>query len=290
MKHALSTRCIASHRLTTVWLERIWDAGIPAVELYCARQHLDYHDKAQITELGHWFRDAQLKVHSVHSPTTSDNVWGRSGPAAHISITETIKAKRIQMIDEIKRALDIAETVPFAYFVQHLGEDGEEFDERKLDAAFTSLEELSLFARQRDVELLLENGLSALSTAERLEYFKGITHLKLNYCFNTGKAHLCDGIEPELDTMKAHVRAIHVHDNNGKPSMTGKEVAHDLPLPGFGGAIDWRKTMGLLRAAAPEAALILEVDERASAAKPLEDIRRAFDWLENLKPLDEEQN
>ena len=58
MTRALSTHLFANHRLTTVWLERIWNAGIPLVEIFCARQHLDYRDKAQISELGHWFRDA----------------------------------------------------------------------------------------------------------------------------------------------------------------------------------------------------------------------------------------
>src|SRR5271168_3356542 len=65
---ALSTHLFVNHRLTTVWLDRIWSAGIPLVEIFCARQHLDYRDKAQIAELGHWFRDSELKVHALHSP------------------------------------------------------------------------------------------------------------------------------------------------------------------------------------------------------------------------------
>ena len=36
------------------------------------------------------------------------------------------------MTDEIKRALDVAETIPFRYLIQHLGVSGEEFDERKI--------------------------------------------------------------------------------------------------------------------------------------------------------------
>ena len=63
-----------------MWLERIWHAGIPLVEIFCARQHLDYRDNAQIAELGHWFRDSDLKLHSLHSPMYNDDVWGRSGP------------------------------------------------------------------------------------------------------------------------------------------------------------------------------------------------------------------
>ena len=52
MKHVLSTHVFVNHRLTVAWLTRIQQIGIPAVEIFCARQHLDYRDKAQIAELG----------------------------------------------------------------------------------------------------------------------------------------------------------------------------------------------------------------------------------------------
>src|SRR5271156_5209002 len=171
MIHALSTHLFVNHRLTTVWLDRIWDAGIPLVEIFCARQHLDYRDRAQIVELGLWFRDSELKVHSLHSPMYSDDVWGRSGPDAVINLTEPVKMKRLIMLDEIKRALDVAEVVPFRYLVQHLGVEGEEYDPQKLDSAFSALEDISLFARQRGVEVLLENTPNRLSSAERLLMF-----------------------------------------------------------------------------------------------------------------------
>src|SRR4051795_955628 len=102
MDHALSTHLFVSHRLTTALLTKIQQAGIPAVEIFCARQHLDYQNKAQITELGHWFRDSDLKLHSLHSPMFSDEIWGRSGPQSIISITETLKARRMLAVDEIK--------------------------------------------------------------------------------------------------------------------------------------------------------------------------------------------
>src|SRR5216683_6596163 len=171
MQRALSTHLFVNHRLTTVWLERIWAAGIPLVEIFCAPQHLDYHNPMQISELGHWFRDSQLKLHSLHAPMYTDEIWGRSGPQAVITITEPVKSKRLPMVDEIKRALDIAEIVPFRYMVQHIGVGEEEFDERKIDAAFSALEELMLFAAHRGVEILLENIPNALSSAERLMYF-----------------------------------------------------------------------------------------------------------------------
>jgi sugar phosphate isomerase/epimerase len=149
MNHVLSTHVFVNHRLTTALLGRVQQAGFPAVEIFCARQHLDYRDKAQIAELSHWFRDSELKLHALHAPMYTDEIWGRSGPHAVITLTHTVKGERLQAVDEIKRTLEIAETIPCRYLVQHLGVSGEEFDLRKVDAAFAALEELKIFAIQR---------------------------------------------------------------------------------------------------------------------------------------------
>src|SRR5688572_27419825 len=110
MKHVLSTHLFVNHRLNTVWLDRIWNTGVPAVEIFCAKQHLDWQNKSQVAELAAWFRDSELHLHSLHSPMFTDEVWGRSGPQTHIDITEPIKSKRIVWVDEIKRAIEVAET------------------------------------------------------------------------------------------------------------------------------------------------------------------------------------
>src|SRR5712691_8739723 len=107
MNRVLSTHVCVNHRLSVAWLNKAMQAGIPAVEIFCARQHLDYRNRAQVAEVAAWFRDAELKLHSLHSPMYSDDVWGRSGPNSIITITEPVKSKRLAMIDEIKRAIEI---------------------------------------------------------------------------------------------------------------------------------------------------------------------------------------
>ncbi len=276
MTRALSTHLIANHRLTTAWLDKIWKAGIPAVEIFVARQHLDYRNRAQITELAHWFRDSELRLLSLHSPIYSDDVWGRSGPNAILNIAEPAKSRRIRAVDEIKRVIEIAESVPFTYLIQHVGLPEEEYDERKIDAAFSSLEELSVFARQRGVEILLENIPNALSTAERLVSFLEITHLKLGFCFDVGHAHLEEGVEGAFQRMKDRIRSTHVHDNDGE------QDGHLFPLPSAGGSIDWAKTMALLRSAGDEVPLLLELREVPEMKNPLESVQEVFDRLESL--------
>jgi sugar phosphate isomerase/epimerase len=274
MNHALSTHLFVSHRLTTALLGRIQEAGIPAVEIFCARQHLDYRDKAQIAELGHWFRDCPMKLHSLHSPMYNDDIWGRSGPHAVITITEQVKGRRLEMVDEIKRAIEIAETIPFKYLIQHVGVGGEEFDMRKFDAAFAALEELKLFAGARGVEILLENIPNQLSTAERLLQFEELTHIGLNYVFDTGHANMAGGVESEFNLMQSKIRSTHVHDNNGKDDV------HLFPLVADGGSIDWKQTMALLRTRADHMPLLLELKEKPEYSNPLESAVQVFERLE----------
>ncbi|MEP6714408.1 MAG: sugar phosphate isomerase/epimerase family protein [Terriglobia bacterium] len=272
----ISTHVVANHRLTTAWLNKVEQSGIAAVEIFCARQHFDYRDKAQIAEVGHWFRDSAMTLHSVHSPMYTDHLWGRTGPDTHINITDRQKNDRMRWVDEIKRALEISEVVPFRYLIQHLGAGGQEFSEHSIDAAFSSLEELTVFARQRGVEILLENTPNALATAERLELFNRMTHLNLNYVFDTGHAHLGAGIEPEFDIMKDRIRSLHVHDNDGKDDQ------HLFPMSA-GGTIDWKKTMAVLNSRKGQYPLLLELREVPEFEFPLMEIAKCFDGLEALE-------
>lgn len=282
MQRALSTHLLVNHHLTTVWLDRIWDAGIPLVEIFCARQHLDYRDKPQITELGYWFRDAELKLHSLHSPMYSDDAWGRTGPDSVLNITEPVKIKQVKIIEEIKRALEVAETIPFRYLIQHLGVAEEEFDERKVEAAFAALEDISLFAKQRGVEVLLENTPNSFSSAQRLRYFLETTHLDLNVCLDVGHAHMNESVETAYRLLGPRIRSTHIHDNDGKMDQ------HLFPFVDPGGTIDWEAAMGNLHSApAGQYPLLLELRCAPDVQKPVASALRVFEHLESLKPSHE---
>lgn len=270
MQLALSTHLFVRHRLTTVWLEKIYAAGFPAVEIFCARQHADYRDKAQITELGHWFHDSPLKMHALHAPMYSDDVWGRSGPQSVIDITEPQKGKRIALVDEIKRAIEIADIVPFRYLIQHIGVSGQEFEQRRWDAAFSSLEEIKVFAGQRGVEVLLENTQNELASAERLNSFLAETHLNLNYCFDIGHANMLNAVAEEFERMRKRIRSTHIHDNNGQDD--------EHLFPGQG-KIDWARAMQMLGANGEQYPLVLELREPAGMEHLIDEAKRTADEL-----------
>jgi sugar phosphate isomerase/epimerase len=283
MQRALSTHLLVNHHLTTVWLDRIWDAGIPLVEIFCARQHLDYRDKAQVNELGYWFRDSELKLHSLHSPMYSDDAWGRTGPDSVVDITEPVKIKRVQIIEEIKRALEIAEKIPFRYLIQHVGVAEEEWEERKVEAAFAALEEISHFARQRGVEVLLENTPNALSSAQRLKYFLDTTHLNLNVCFDLGHANMNEGVDAAYRLLAPRIRSTHIHDNDGKLDQ------HLFPFVDPGGTVDWEAAMRQLQSA-PEGQfpMLLELRCAPNVEKPVASAKRVFEHLEKLNSTQHE--
>lgn len=274
MEHVLSTHLFVNHRLTTAALGRILQAGIPAIEIFCARQHLDYQNKAQINELSHWFKDAELKLHSLHAPMYNDDVWGKTGPNAVINICETSKPKRILMVDEIKRALEVAESIPFRYLIQHIGVLAEEYDERKVEAAFQSLEEICLFARQRGVEVLLENIPNRLSTAERLAQFLELTHLNCNFCFDSGHANIMEGVEAAFLIMRDRIRSTHLHDNDSVNDT------HWFPFLKAGGTVDWVRTMELLKTRPGQYPMLLELKEDPEMGPPMDAVKRIFDRLD----------
>jgi sugar phosphate isomerase/epimerase len=193
-----------------------------------------------------------------------------------ITITEPVKGKRLEMVDEIKRALEIAETIPFKYLIQHIGVSGEEYSDRAVEAAFSALEQISLFARQRGVQVLLENIPNALSSAERLKLFLELTHLDLNFVFDVGHAHLGEGVEAAYGIMKDRIRSTHIHDNDGQTDK------HLFPLLAQGGTVDWKKTMNLLRTRAEQYPLLLELKETPEFTQPLASVTEVFERLENL--------
>ena len=273
MKHGISSFVAMNHRLTTAWLDRVWEAGIPLVELFCARQSVDYRNPSQISELGHWFRDAELKLYSIHAPLYRDDCNGRTGPGSAVNIADPDRYRRRDNVDEVKRALEIAESIPFRYLIQHIGVPGDEYDERKLEAAFNSIEELNVFAKAREVEILVENIPNGLSGAERLLDFLDQTHLQNGLCFDTGAAHLSGNLPREYELMRDRVRSTHVHDNNGR------ENGH--LCPGMdGGVIGWKETMKLLASREHQYPLLLQVAEPGGKEPALAAARRAFDFLE----------
>ncbi len=241
------------------------------IEIFAARQHLDYANRKQhVREIADWFRNSGVPLNSVHSPLYADYEWGRTG-APPVNVASTDRAARIEAMDEIKRALEIAEQIPFRFLVQHLGTGNESFDERKFEAAMTSIEHLRAFAKPLGVRILLENIPNELSTPDKLVEFIQATHFDdLGVCFDVGHAHMMSSVPEAFEVLKSQIRSTHVHDNN-------KDKDSHL-WPGAG-SIDWKEAMALLRSATNTPPLLLEIEEDGKV-NPVEKMSEVFAKLD----------
>ena len=234
-------------------------AGAAAIELFCSRGHFDYRSVENARELAGWLGENRLTLHSIHSPTTRDfHLTRESG--APLSICDPERLRRQEAVDEIKRALDLVEQIPFRFCVQHVASSRDTPDDRKWDAAFSSLEHLSLFARHRGVTLAIENTPGEMATPVNLKNFLEQTRLtSVKMCFDSGHAHLESGdAAAQLETVRDFVVTTHLHDNHGERDE------HLLP---YEGTIDWSATLSALP---PEAPMVLELKEPAVAVGSVE--------------------
>jgi sugar phosphate isomerase/epimerase len=272
MQRILSTYRYIDQKLTATELGAIAQAGFKAVEVYCRANHFNYRNPQTIRELAAALNEYRLELHSLHAPAESEGS-ARNDGGVPISISDTERIRRLDAVDELKRALEVAETAPFKYFVQHLGYGRQSADERKFDAAFTSLEHLVVFAKARGVTIALENTPDELGAPSSLQRFITQTHLNdLRLCFDIGHAHMEDGAVASFEVMRDRIVTAHIHDNNGEKDE------HLLP---FAGTIDWNAALGEFAKAKELPGMVLEIKEQAGGAPTLDEIRAVCDKVED---------
>jgi sugar phosphate isomerase/epimerase len=251
MRKAISTFVFVKSRLHPGMLDRLVKTGAEAIEIFATRGHFDYTDRQQVREIANWFKHSGVPLNSLHAPVFADSDWGRAGAPA-INLVDKDKGRRVSSMDEIKRALEVAESIPLGFLIQHLGAAGEEFDEEKFEYALSSIEHLHAFARPLGVKVLLENIPNEIATPQKLLEVIASLHLEdLGVCFDFGHAHVMSNVEEAFHTLKKYIRSTHIHDNH-------QEKDTHL-FPGEGN-IDWKQAMTLLREAPHVPPILLEID------------------------------
>jgi sugar phosphate isomerase/epimerase len=259
MQRILSTYLFVSKKLTPEFLALIHGAGFQAIELFASRGHFDYTITQEVRGMAHILADNRLQLASLHAPTSRDFGPNREG-GTPLSITEVERVRRIEAMDELKRAIDVAEDLPFSRMILHMGGPREAADPRKRDAAFSSLEHLVLHAKHVGVTICVENTTSEMGEPAYLRAFVEETRLTgLRFNFDIGHAHLADGPEDErvatsFEAMREHIVSAHIHDN------LGDKDSHLLP---HDGSIDWPAALKLFRSLpGGEIPLTLELKEK----------------------------
>src|SRR5260370_35722230 len=101
---------------------------------------------------------------------------GRAGAPA-VNVIHPEKSRRIDAMDEIKRALESAEHIPFRHMVVHLGERYDGWSQRTIENAEAALEHLGAFARPLGAKLLNQYLLSEPTTPRPLTTTVEMGHL-----------------------------------------------------------------------------------------------------------------
>lgn len=265
MQRILSTYLSVSRKLTPEFLSQVAENGFTALEVFCSRAHFDYASKQEIQALKGMLEHHKLKLASLHAPTSKDaSAMRESG--IPLSVCEVERVRRIEAMDEFKRAIDVAEELPFPRMVMHMGGPRETADPRKRDAAFSTLEHLVLHAKHVGVTLCVENTLSEMGQPAYLRAFVDETRLTgLRFNFDIGHANLGDGAEGEriakaFEPMRELVASVHLHDNHGEK---------DEHLPPYDGSIDWENAIPALNGAPDKnLAIVLELKEKTGADAP----------------------
>jgi sugar phosphate isomerase/epimerase len=252
MLRVLSTHLFLNQRLHPGLLELASRSGAEAVEIFAARQHFDYTSREHASELASWFRSNSLQPYSMHAPLFPDREMGRAGAPA-VNVLHPEKSRRIDAMDEIKRALESAERIPFRNLVVHLGERFDTWSPRTIEYAETALEHLGAFAQPLGVRILVENLLSEPTTPEHLVLILELGHLRqTGVCLDLGHAHMTVGVEAAIATMADRITQVHVHDNKG--------MKDDHLWPGDG-SIDWPAAVQGLKNLKEPPAIVLEISQ-----------------------------
>jgi sugar phosphate isomerase/epimerase len=239
MEFGISTQIYRGQRITVDLLESIRKAGYERIELFANRPHFDFHDRSLLRSIARWFTENALPAPSLHLPFI-ENV----GPAQRIwiSVVEPERRFREAAIDEIKRALELADHMSIAYVVLHLGNPRDKYSPVAFEYAYAAVTQIRSFA---GVEVTIENIPNEISTLERIEEFKQVSQLPdIGICYDTGHGHLQD-TPPRLSS----IRTTHLHDNNGEK---------DEHLWPFEGTLDWPALVEKLVLAKYEGPLVLE--------------------------------
>ena len=222
MIRSISTHVFLLQRLHAGLLDAMVAGGAQSIELFAARHHFDYADRAEVKELAKWFRSNNCRA-TLHQPifdgrATGGSDWSRHVPPT-INLIDVEKTRRIDAMDEVKRALEAAEQIDIDSIVLHLGTPNDTWSERTLDLSMTAVEHIKAFAHPLGVKTLVETLPNDVTTPEHLMEMLRIAHLDtVGVCLDVGHMNLhgMPGIAKAFELLGPRIKQLHLHDNGGE--------------------------------------------------------------------------
>jgi sugar phosphate isomerase/epimerase len=280
MQPGLSTHVFFQHRLHPGLLDALAAGGARHIEVFAARHHFDYTDTPAVRELAAWFRSNDVRA-ILHQPIyitdRADTQWSRH-VAANLNLIAPEKSHRIAAMDEVKRALESAEQVPFAAVIISLGLTHSDWDEPAIEHSITAIEHLKAFASPLGVRLLLENMENEVTTPDHLLYILKSGHFdSVGVCLDIGHLHLAQpvdgaprdsGVAAAIELLGDRIAQLHIHDNHG-PFAAHADMKDEHLWPGDGtgdGTIDWPAVMASLAPLPASTPGVLEIESNRDEA------------------------
>jgi sugar phosphate isomerase/epimerase len=320
MQPGISTYVFFQHRLHPGLLDALTAAGARVIEVFAARHHFDYTDGPALRELAAWFRcnDVRAVLHQpIYISDRADAQWSRH-VAPNLNLIAAEKSHRIAAMDEVKRALEAAEQVPFTAMVLDLGLKDAFWDESALERSLTAIEHLKAFAAPLGVRLLLQNLQNEVATPENLLAILKTGHFdSVGVCLDVGHLHLSQdfssaskpgapssaaassppkvgsdsGVAAAIELLGSRIAQVHLHDNHGAFAHSS-EMKDEHLWPG-NGSIDWpavtsalatlpAATPGLLEIAVDRDEPAESVTRKAEAAFQMLSIPQSTGILQNM--------
>jgi sugar phosphate isomerase/epimerase len=309
MQPGLSTHVFFQHRLNPGLLDALASAGACTIEVFAARHHFDYTDAPAVRELAAWFRSNDVRA-VLHQPiyiadrgrafSNGDSAHWSRHVAPNLDLIANEKTHRIEAMDEVKRALESAEQVPFKDVVLALGLNHSAWDEPAIERSLTAVEHLKAFAAPLGVRLLLENMENEVTTPDHLLYILKTGHFdSVGVCLDVGHLHLAQpvenapkdsGVDAAIELLGSRIAQVHLHDNHGPFAPEGavpktSEMKDEHLWPGDG-TINWPTVSASLAALPAATAAILE--PTSGRDEPTESVTRkaekAFRIFETPQP------
>ena len=279
MQPGLSTHVFFQHRLHPGLLDALAAAGARTIEVFAARHHFDYTDPPTLRETAAWFRSNDVRA-VMHQPIyfsdrADERQWSRH-VAPNLDLLAPEKSHRIAAMDEVKRAIEAAEQVPFTAVVLDLGRKDAPWDEPAFEHSLTAIEHLKAFAAPLGVRLLLENLQNEVATPENLLSILKTGHFdSVGVCLDVGHLHLAQdssapaltaksgapssaaksppklssdsGVGAAIELLGPRIAQVHLHDNHGAFAHTVDMKDEHL----WPGVRQHRLALRLLRACRP---------------------------------------
>ena len=260
MVYGASTQVFLPQRLHPGMLDLFADNGAQTIEIIAARYHFDYTDRAQVREIAGWFKGREVSA-SMHQPLNAETTFSRHAGAT-LELISRDKMRRIEAMEEVKRALEAAEQVPFSSCVLHMGTKADVWGEQALEYALTAIEHLKAFAAPLGVKLLLGNVPNEIATPEHLLEILRVGHFdSVGVCLDTGHANLAPGgVVAAANVLRGRIEEVHLNDNRGVRDehlwpASGTERKSDFAA----GTVDWFEAYAVLEGLGTEVRAVYEI-------------------------------